>query len=65
MVQFVKDVRFDRLGVFPYSHEEDTYSHKKYKDEIPYELKQERADYIMEVQNGISNELNQEKVGIV
>ena len=63
MVQFVKDARFERLGVFPYSHEDDTYSYKKYQDDIPFEVKQERADHIMEIQNGISKEINQEKVG--
>ncbi len=61
--QFVKDIRFERLGVFPYSHEDDTYAHKKYKDDIPDEVKQERADRIMEIQNGIAKEINQEKVG--
>ncbi len=63
MEEFVKDVRFERLGVFPYSHEEDTYAHKKYQDDIPEEVKQERADRIMEIQNGIANEQNQAKVG--
>ncbi|WP_289055358.1 30S ribosomal protein S12 methylthiotransferase RimO [Carboxylicivirga marina] len=63
MEQFVKDVRFERLGVFPYSHEDDTYAHKKYKDDVPDEVKQERADRIMEIQNGIAKELNAEKVG--
>ncbi|MCG8581358.1 MAG: 30S ribosomal protein S12 methylthiotransferase RimO [Bacteroidales bacterium] len=63
MEQFVKDIRFERLGVFPYSHEDDTYAHKKYKDDIPEEVKQERADRIMEIQNGIAKEINAEKVG--
>ncbi len=63
MEQFVKDIRFERLGVFPYSHEDDTYAHKKYKDDVPEEVKQERADRIMEIQNGIAKEINQEKVG--
>ena len=63
MEQFVKDIRFERLGVFPYSHEDDTYAHKKYQDDIPDEVKQERADRIMEIQNGIAKEINQEKVG--
>ncbi len=61
--QFVKDVRFERLGVFPYSHEDDTYAFKKYKDDIPDEVKQERADRIMEIQNAIAKEQNAEKVG--
>jgi ribosomal protein S12 methylthiotransferase len=63
MEQFVKDIRFERLGVFPYSHEDDTYAHKKYQDDIPDEVKQERADRIMEIQNGIAKEINAEKVG--
>jgi len=63
MEQFVKDARFERLGVFPYSHEDDTYAFKKYKDDVPDEVKQERADRIMEIQNGIAKEQNAEKVG--
>lgn len=63
MEQFVKDARFERLGVFPYSHEDDTFAFKKYKDDIPEEVKQERADRIMEIQNGIAVEQNREKVG--
>lgn len=61
--QFVCDARFERLGVFPYSHEEDTYAYKNYTDDIPEEVKQERADRIMEIQNGIAAELNREKIG--
>jgi ribosomal protein S12 methylthiotransferase len=63
MEQFVKDIRFERLGVFPYSHEDDTYAHKKYQDDIPDEVKQERADRIMEIQNGIAKEHNQKTIG--
>ncbi|WP_430810917.1 MULTISPECIES: 30S ribosomal protein S12 methylthiotransferase RimO [unclassified Carboxylicivirga] len=61
--QFVRDARFERLGVFPYSHEDDTYAHKKYQDDVPDELKQERAERIMEIQNSIAKEINAEKVG--
>jgi ribosomal protein S12 methylthiotransferase len=63
MEQFVKDIRFERLGVFPYSHEDDTYAHKKYQDDISDEVKQERADRIMEIQNGIAKEHNQKTIG--
>ncbi|MGQ1783791.1 MULTISPECIES: 30S ribosomal protein S12 methylthiotransferase RimO [unclassified Saccharicrinis] len=63
MLAFVKEARFERLGVFPYSHEEDTHAYRNYKDDIPQELKQERADAIMEIQEQISWEINQEKVG--
>ena len=60
--EFVEKMRFERLGVFQYSHEENTHSHS-FEDDIPQEVKQERADAIMELQQGISMELNQEKVG--
>lgn len=63
LMDFVKETRFERLGVFPYSHEEDTFAWKKYADEIPFEVKQERADAIMALQNGISAEMNQAKIG--
>ena len=59
---FVERMRFDRLGVFTYSHEENTHSFSM-PDNIPAEIKQERADELMEVQQGISQELNQQKVG--
>jgi ribosomal protein S12 methylthiotransferase len=60
--QFVEKMRFDRLGVFTYSHEENTHSHT-FEDDIPEEVKQERADEIMAVQQEISLELNQAKIG--
>ena len=63
MLDFVEATRFERLGVFPYSHEEDTYAWKHYTDDVPDEIKQERADRIMELQNGISRELNNQKIG--
>ncbi|GAB3898116.1 30S ribosomal protein S12 methylthiotransferase RimO [Spirosoma agri] len=59
---FVERMRFDRLGVFTYSHEENTHSFSM-PDNIPADIKQERADALMEVQQGISHELNQKKVG--
>lgn len=61
---FVERMRFDRLGVFTYSHEDDTHSFTM-PDDIPAELKQERADAIMEVQQGVSFDLNQARVGQV
>lgn len=61
---FVERMRFDRLGVFTYSHEEDTHSFS-YDDSILADVKQERADALMELQQGISYELNQEKVNRV
>jgi ribosomal protein S12 methylthiotransferase len=60
---FVSEMKFDRLGVFPYSHEEDTYAFKFFEDSLPQELKQERADEIMELQQGISEALTAEKIG--
>lgn len=62
MAQWVEDIRFDRLGCFTYSHEEKTHAHTL-EDDVPEEVKQERADAIMEIQQGISYEKNQEKVG--
>lgn len=62
MYRFVEKMRFDRLGVFKYSHEEDTHSYSL-ADDISEEVKEERADLIMELQQGISSELNQNKVG--
>lgn len=63
LVRFVKDIRFERMGAFAYSHEEGTYAYKHYKDEIPQEVKQERLDYLMRVQEGISADVNASKVG--
>lgn len=59
---FVDRMRFDRMGVFTYSHEENTHSFSM-PDDIPADIKQERADELMELQQGISGELNQRKVG--
>ena len=60
---FVSAFRFDRLGVFAYSHEEDTYSYNEYKDEISDEIKESRVVEIMEIQQNISAELNESLVG--
>ncbi len=62
-LDFVREMRFERLGVFPYSHEDDTYAFINYKDDVPDEIKQERADIIMEEQNIISAQLNNDKIG--
>lgn len=62
MLQFVKDSRFDRLGVFTYSHEENTHAYSL-EDNVPDEVKQERANLVMQLQEEISLEINQEKVG--
>lgn len=60
---FVKEMRFDRLGVFPYSEEENTYGGDNYEDDVPEDIKQARADEIMEIQQQISYETNQLKIG--
>ena len=61
MQQWVADTKFDRLGCFTYSHEEKTHAHNLV-DDVPDEVKQERADAIMEIQQGISFDKNQEKI---
>jgi len=63
LVEFVKWAKFERLGVFTYSEEENTYSAENFKDDIPFSIKQSRMDEIMEVQREISNELNNNKIG--
>jgi ribosomal protein S12 methylthiotransferase len=62
MAQWVADTKFDRLGCFTYSHEEKTHAHSLI-DDVPEEVKQERADAIMEIQQGISFDKNQDKIG--
>ena len=62
--EFIQDVRFERLGVFTYSHEENTHAFKS-EDDVPEEVKMDRANQIMEIQGKISWELNQQKIGQV
>jgi len=62
MMKFIEDMRFDRLGVFPYSHEDNTHSYTM-ADDVPDEVKQERVDALMDLQQGISLELNRAKIG--
>ncbi|MGV3630881.1 MAG: 30S ribosomal protein S12 methylthiotransferase RimO [Bacteroidota bacterium] len=62
MYDFVERMRFERLGIFTYSHEENTHAYKL-EDDVPEKTKKERADQIMELQAGISYELNQQRVG--
>ncbi len=62
MVDFVERMRFDRLGIFTYSHEDQTHSFTM-PDDVPQEVKEERAAHVMEIQQQISHELNMEKVG--
>jgi ribosomal protein S12 methylthiotransferase len=62
LCQFVRDIRFDRLGVFTYSHEENTHAYSL-ADDVPEETKKERANKIMEIQREIAESLNAEKIG--
>ena len=61
--EFVKWARFERMGAFAYSEEEGTYSEQHYEDDVPEEVKQQRLDKLMRIQQHISAELEAEKVG--
>ena len=61
--QFVRDVRFERMGVFAYSEEEGTYSAGQLEDNVPQEVKERRVDELMKIQNEISAQLNAARVG--
>ena len=63
LADFVEQTRFDRLGVFTYSHEENTFAAQHYRDSIPQKVKQQRAGHIMEIQRRISEGLNRQKTG--
>ena len=63
--EFVKEARFERMGAFAYSEEEGTYASRNLEDEIPDEVKQQRLSEIMEMQEEISLEINEDKVGQV
>ena len=65
LVDFVKWARFERMGAFAYSEEDGTYSAKHYDDDVPAEVKQQRLDKLMRIQQNISAELEAEKVGKV
>ena len=60
--QWVKEMRFERLGCFTYSHEENTHAYNL-EDDVPEDVKMDRANQIMEIQSQISWELNQQKIG--
>ena len=63
LLEFVREVRFERLGVFAYSEEEGTYSAEQLRDDVPEAVKQERVERIMALQNEISRENNRRRVG--
>lgn len=62
LMDFIEKSRFERLGIFNYSHEENTHAYAM-ADDIPEEVKQERADAVMELQETISLEINQQRIG--
>lgn len=61
--QFVEEARFDRMGCFAYSEEEDTYAARHYTDNVPQEVKQQRREEIEEMQQRIAEELNSQLIG--
>lgn len=63
--EFVRKVRFERMGAFAYSNEEGTYAANNYSDDIPQEVKQARLDELMDIQQGISADLSHAKIGQV
>lgn len=63
LCEFVREMKFERLGVFAYSHEEGTYCDRHYKDDIPDKVKRERAEKIMEIQSEVSESLNASLIG--
>ncbi len=63
LCDFVRKVRFERLGVFAYCEEEGTFSAQELEDNVPEEVKQQRVEWIMTIQNAISLELNNARVG--
>lgn len=63
LLDFVSDMKFERLGAFPYSHEEDTFCDKNYTDNIAPEVKEERLSKLMEVQEEIALTVNESKIG--
>lgn len=63
LLMFVKDMRFERMGAFAYSEEDGTYSAQHYQDEIPQEIKEARLSKLMRIQQNISSEVQESKVG--
>lgn len=63
LLQFVRDVRFERMGAFAYSEEEGTYSANHYRDDVPDEVKQDRLEKLMAEQQKISEEVNNARIG--
>ena len=63
LMDFVREQRFERMGAFAYCEEEDTYAARNLRDEVPQEVKEERLDRLMELQEQISLELQEQKIG--
>ncbi len=63
LINFVKETKFERLGVFPYSHEEKSFAYSNYEDDVAEDIKNYRVETLMEVQRQISDELNRNKIG--
>lgn len=63
LVDFVKEARFERMGAFPYSNEDGTYAYEHYNDNVSDDIKQERMDELMSVQERISSEISYSKIG--
>ena len=63
LLAFTRTARFERMGAFAYSHEEGTYAYTHYQDDIPVETKERRLDRLMQLQEGISFEVNKQKIG--
>ncbi|HCO66945.1 MAG TPA: 30S ribosomal protein S12 methylthiotransferase RimO [Dysgonomonas sp.] len=65
LIRFAKEMRFERMGAFPYSNEEGTFAYENYTDDIPENVKQERMDALMAIQERIAMENNESKIGQV
>lgn len=65
LIQFTKDIKFERMGAFPYSHEDGTYAYDNYTDDVDADIKQERMDVLMALQERIALEQNENKIGKV
>ena len=64
LMDFIAAFRFERLGVFPYSHEEDTPAYENFQDQVPEKVKSARAEAVMALQQEISLGLNEQKIGL-
>lgn len=63
LMEFVRTQKFERMGAFAYSEEDDTFAQKNYHDDVPAEVKQDRLDRLMQLQQEISEQQNEEKIG--